>query len=96
MSRRQQVTPIKKYKTIYKYAVGTVYMPIGATILDVQVQNGQPQIWALVDPNAEVEVRNIVMYATGEKIQGDPGVYIGTFQIYNTLNLVYHVFDKGI
>lgn len=45
---------------IYKYPIETVdqqqvKMPDGAQILTVQVQNGKPCLWAMVDPDvAEV------------------------------------------
>lgn len=45
-------------KTIYKYPLDVtdrqvIAMPEDAEILTVQVQNGKPMLWAVVDPNKE-------------------------------------------
>jgi hypothetical protein len=69
-------------------------MPHGAKIITVQVQHGEPQLWALCDENAEKEKRNIAIYGTGNPVPDVPGTYIGTFQVRDGL-LVFHVFDKG-
>jgi hypothetical protein len=56
-------------KVIYKYEVDTiVVMPIGAEILTVQLQNGKPWIWALVDKNNQLEERNFDIRGTGYEI----------------------------
>ncbi len=70
-------------------------MPIGAKILTVQTQNDIPCLWALVDPQAETEGRNIEIFGTGHPVLSDLGTareYIGTFQMHNG-TLVFHVFE---
>jgi hypothetical protein len=72
----------------------TITMPRGAVILDVQVQHGGPQLWAQVDPDAMREARVFRMYGTGNYMpDGDPGRYIGTFQIADG-DLVFHVYEE--
>jgi len=90
-------------KTIWKFEViGDIYgklklnMPKEAEILSVQIQNERPQIWALVNDEAEIEERFFEIFGTGHNITGDMGVerkYIGTFQLYNG-TLVFHLFER--
>lgn len=87
-------------KQIWKYELDielnqTIEMPKGAEILTVQTQNGHPCLWALVDPKQPTEERHIEMFATGEPIHCDMGVYrtyINTFQSHDGL-LVFHIFE---
>lgn len=83
-------------KTIWKFplaADGLVRMPIGAEILSVQVQDGQPVIWALVDSDAETETRMFRVVATGQHFAPRPeDRYVGTMQLGQ---LVFHIFDGG-
>jgi len=86
-------------KAIWKYPLepdqASIYLPVGAEILCVQVQGSEPCLWALVDPaTSDKETRHIGIYGTGHRIEGDPGRYIGTFQL-NGGTLVFHVFDEG-
>lgn len=80
--------------TIWKYPVAfhsTLVMPEGAKLLAVQVQNGNPMLWALVDPLAKKIKRDIRVMGTGWVF--DPvGPYVGSFQLDA---LVFHVFDGG-
>lgn len=88
-------------KRIYKYKLETtnvqeIEMPFGTQILTVQVQNGSPCIWAMVD----MEVKTTKMYVfrifgTGHPIEDDfSGKYIGTYQL-NSGSLVFHVFQMN-
>ncbi len=82
-------------KTIWKYTLlvtdrQTITLPEGATFLDVQIQNGEPQIWALVDPKVLQDDRVIVIHGTGHPVSGDVGKYIATFQ---QPPFVWHVFE---
>ena len=85
---------------IWKYKLeGTdgqnISMPKGADILTVQVQDGLPFLWALVDPKAETEIRFIEIFGTGNPILSDMGTsrkYISTFQMREG-RLVFHVFE---
>ena len=86
-------------KKIFKYTLKIddeqeILMPFGAEILTVQVQNYQPQIWAIVNPDdIQPEVRKIRMIGTGHPIEQDfTGKYIGTFQLYSGV-IIFHVFE---
>lgn len=70
-------------------------MPVGAKILTVQVQNGIPCMWAMVDPDASTEEVTIRVHGTGHPICDSAKLeYIGTFQIYGG-GLVFHVFKEN-
>jgi len=83
--------------TIHKYHITsetTVEMPMGAQVLTVQTQHGEPCIWALVDPAAQSETRQNVAFGTGHPVPDDVALaYIGTFQIESG-SLVFHVFER--
>ena len=71
---------------IWKYRLkvtGTqgVMMPDEATPLCVQVQNGEPTLWALVDPKNPNVCKGIRMSGTGETRVPSDWQYIGTVQI---------------
>lgn len=72
----------------------TVVMPT-ATVLCVQVQNGRPYIWALVDPDTNLySERKFLIAGTGEEIDAHPDdlKYIDTWQM-NGGSLVFHLFE---
>lgn len=81
---------------IYKYPVFTstftLDLPRGATILSIQVQNGAPTMWALVDKDAAHEKRSFTVISTGSPIRHDIAhlVYVGTFQVAAG---VWHLFE---
>jgi len=86
---------------IHKYTLkveGTeiLQMPKGAQILSVQVQHGEPQLWALVDETAEIVGRLFSTYGTGQEFPHalDHGKFIGTYQLMHG-SVVFHVFDNG-
>lgn len=70
----------------------TVYMPRGAKILSVQMQDGIMQMWAMVDNFKLPGGRIINIIGTGNPISEPPGEFIATVQMRN---LVWHVFDGG-
>lgn len=82
-------------RTIYKYELSivneqTLEIPGYAKLLDVQMQNGTPCIWALVDTTEAKRSRIIQIFGTGHNTE-KAGTYIATFQ---TGPLVFHVFEK--
>lgn len=82
--------------TIWKFPfviedVVTVSMPEDATVLSVQVQNGEPCIWAVVDPSNPIVMRIFHLRGTGHAL-GEVGQFIGTFQMMDG-GLVFHLFD---
>lgn len=89
-------------RKIYKYhlAIETyqeIEIPIDAKLLSVQMQHGNPMLWALVwdFKDKPKEMRSIWIYGTGHEISENPGEYISTFQMAGG-NLVFHAFDGGI
>ncbi len=86
-------------KTIWKYdlKIGSnkIYMPIGAEILTVQMQNDLPVMWALLNPESPKKNRVIQAFGTGWDIDCPVGTdrkYIGTIQL-DEFGLVYHFFE---
>lgn len=83
-------------KTIFKYLlevtdVQEIELPVGGKPLCVQVQNGMPWIWALVDDKNPKEAKAVRMYATGHNCEESISDYLGTFQLESG-SLVFHVF----
>lgn len=83
-------------RTIYKYPleitdIQSVEMPKGAQILCVQMQNGTPCLWAMVDPDRPMETRGVITIGTGHQCNADGYTYVGTYRIVQPV-LVFHVF----
>ncbi len=60
-----------------------IAMPPTAQILTVQIQNGIPCIWAMVDTDMLVEERKFTIKGTGHSVSLEEQLklkYIGTFQ----------------
>jgi hypothetical protein len=72
--------------------VFSIEMPASATMLTVQVQHGEPQIWALVIPSGAVEEKTFRIAGTGHLITEPIKGYVGTFQVASG-SLVLHVFE---
>ena len=85
-------------KVIYKYNLNlhefTIDLPINAQILTVQTQYNEPQLWALIDPEAAVISRKFLCLGTGTKTErlNCDHKYIGTFQLYGG-DIVIHLFE---
>ena len=83
---------------IYKYDVPIdlfffhLDFPLGAQLLDFQTQNGQPVLWALVDPETVKETRHFAIRGTGTPMNDwrSTDTYIGTIQIPP---FVWHLFE---
>ena len=79
-------------KKVFKYELQgkdvILKLPLGAEILNVQLQNDRPVLWALVDPN-NVEVDSICIVGTGWDVE-DNMKYINT---YMEGYFVWHVFE---
>lgn len=83
-------------RTIYKYGLEpipeqTVSLPENAKVLSVQVQQGQLNLWAMVDPKLPCMKKTIRIYPTGGQLPESPGVFFGTVQLFNG-DIVIHVF----
>lgn len=84
-------------KTIYKYTLQnkdqqTIKMPYRSEILSLQVQNGEPCIWAKVDTSDEYEDKEFLIFGTGHHLPENPMNFIGTYQLDNG-RFVFHVFE---
>lgn len=86
-------------KTIYKYPIKIddtfeIIMPAGSEVLTIQLQNGEPYIWVLVDPDKDSIPHTFYMLGTGHLRKGlRKENYIGTFQLADG-RLVFHLFHK--
>ena len=69
---------------IYKYQIYSykckIEMPAGSKILALQIREGIPCIWALVNPKKHPVIRTFITYITGEEVSLTDD-YIGTYQI---------------
>ena len=71
-------------------------MPRGAQIIKVAMQMGAPTIWAIVDPNADRELRNFFVVGTGLELPAPGGTlltkdyYVGT--VFDE-SYVWHIFE---
>jgi len=86
-------------KRVFKYPLEVdtqrIIMPRGAKLLTVQTQGSAPMLWALVDDNAPMEDRAIIIVGTGWEVPEVQNLeYVGTFQVSGGL-FVFHVFDQG-
>ncbi len=95
-------------RTIYKYPLGssapfghsvsaqtpfTLNMPAGAIVLTVQEQNGEACVWALVNPNNDIQPREFYLAGTARACDAvDGATYIDTFQLQSG-ELVWHLFE---
>jgi len=85
-------------KTVWKYTLGAedyidVDLPMGATVLSVQEQMGQPQMWVLVDESNPVyEQRRFRLAGTGHPINDENIKFVGTFQLYGG-SFIGHLFE---
>lgn len=70
----------------------TIQMPVGAEILTVQIQAGEPCLWARVDTEQLVEPRNIAIHGTGHEVPDTTRKHIGTYQMADG-DLIFHVFE---
>lgn len=71
-----------------------IRMPFAARILCVQVQNGVPCLWAIVQPKEELVERVFDIVGTGAAIPPTARHYIGTVQLGGGA-LVLHVFEDA-
>lgn len=86
-------------KTIWKFDVPiqdnfSLLMPKDSEILKLDLQDGEPKIWALVDSEASQEERHFIGTGTGHPIEINYHrlQYIGTVIMYKD-RFVYHVFE---
>lgn len=83
---------------IHKYPIPSdpstfnLELPIGAQILDIQLQGNKPQMWVLKEEGMHVAhtTRNFIVVATGFPFELENFNYLGTFQHGP---LVWHVLE---
>ncbi len=85
-------------KKIWKYTLHVSDHPVlrmqkGAKVLSVDVQHGDIQVWALVDPEAPRELRRFRMARTGHPLEDEIASmrFIGTVQMMGG-QLIWHIF----
>lgn len=71
-----------------------LFMPVGAQILDAQMQNNELCVWAMGDPTRETKDHQLHLLGTGCPVPENAGRYIATVQTRGGA-LVLHVFDGG-
>lgn len=87
-------------RTIWKFPVEMgrfeLSLPVDAEVLSVQVQQGVPQMWVLLDPDPEQDtmLRAFEVFGTGHPIRQAAHTFIGTFQFANG-SLVFHLFETA-
>lgn len=85
-------------KTIWKYPIHVtdeirLEMPMGSTVLDIQVQNNSLCLWALIDTTIPLETRRFRIFGTGNPFDlGDEWSceFIATVQMPP---FVWHIFE---
>lgn len=85
-------------KTVWKYEIHpdddmiAIEMPVGAEVLSVQIQRGQPVLWALVDTDAIHRMHYFHIARTGYFITHPVERHLGTFQLDGGAP-VFHLFQ---
>lgn len=88
-------------KTIYKYpitsslnpvSVCTVRIPKNYQILSIQVQCDLICVWALVDTDEPLELKEFLIACTGQPVPENGITYLETVQ---ASIFVWHIFERG-
>lgn len=90
---------MNEIQRVYKYPLPigdwvSFSMPSGAEPLCVQVQNGEPFMWARVTVGRPPTTYHFRISGTGHDLGSNVGKHIGTFQL-NDGALVFHVFAEA-
>jgi hypothetical protein len=89
-------------KSVYKYDLEVtdkqvIKLPKFSDILSIQVQNGKPRLWVMIDKEeTEIVDRVLYTYGTGHDIDEkdeNPLFFHGTYQLDGG-TLVFHVFEE--
>ena len=84
---------------VYKYPLYlgdwvSVTMPEGAEPLSVQVQRGEPYLWARVTVANPPALHHFRIAGTGHDLGSNIGRHVGSFMLPG-VNLVFHVFAEA-
>lgn len=85
-------------RTIWKFTLQpecSIEMPSGAEVLSVREQGETICLWALVDPEATVEMRRFVVLGTGHSVPDQPLRFLGTAHLAGGA-FVFHVFEEVV
>lgn len=88
---------IWKFPLQYTSCKQEIEIPNTHKLLTVQIQNGLPTLWALVDPSTVKVTKEVIMYGTGwdiEETAATVGDYLGTVQDNN--GFVWHFFGDKV
>lgn len=84
--------------TVHKYSFEIddyidIEMPRFSRVLSVQVQNGTPCIWAIVDTDSPLAIKKFRLAGTGHPIREkeEDLEFVGTFQLFGG-KIVFHLF----
>ena len=85
-------------KTIWKYPIHItdeirLEMPMGATVLDVQMQGSSLCLWALVDTHKPLETRRFRIFGTGNPFDLDDEWAWGFIATVQVSPFVWHIFE---
>ena len=58
----------------------TVMLPVGAEILDIQMHEKVPHLWALVDPAQPLQTRTLELSGTGDTLPDAQRRHLATVQ----------------
>ncbi len=81
--------PLKKIR------LQAIEMPVDAKIVKVDLQYGEPTIWAMVDPSpvCHTEARRFGLIETGERFNEDEvKKYLGSF-LFHSGSMVLHLYE---
>ena len=84
-------------KSIFKFRLEivddqSIEMREEADILSVGLQRGILNVWAMVDPSADMELRHFVIFGTGNPAFDENINFLETVHDYSN-GLVWHVFE---
>lgn len=84
--------------SVWKYEIQvtdefTVSMPMLATVIHVDVQDGKPCMWALVNPANERVERTFHVHGTGHPVPSAM-VHLGSFLLHGS-TFVGHLFEHA-
>ncbi len=83
--------------TVHKYALPVadqfiLDIPKGAELLHVDVQHGEPHLWAKVDTSKRLEPRSFLLAGTGHPLPEIPSRFVGTVLLHGGV-VVFHLFE---
>ncbi len=85
-------TKIFKYPLIMPSDRIQIQMPKNAKVLSVQIQDGRPRLWAIVDDTEPLEEKSFSVFGTGHPLPDNLGNFVGTFQMGT---FVWHLFEAA-